>query len=145
MPKSRVELFEYGFDSFFCIPGMQGAHERGGVEGGVGRFRRRHLVRLPKVDTLAELNDLIALADAEDDARHMLGHHHSIGTESAAERPSLRPLPDEPFEMVLALNCRVDHKSRICALQCFYSVPARFVGRRIVVYLGAEVVEAREA
>src|ERR1035437_8902533 len=124
MPKSRVELFEYGFASFFSIPGMQGAHERGGGEGRVGRFRRRHLVRLPKVDTLAELNDLIALADAEDAARHMLGHQHSIGTESAAERPLLRPLPDKPLEMVLALNCRVDHKSRICVLQCFSSVPA---------------------
>jgi transposase len=33
----------YGFDSFFCIPGKQGAHEKGGVEGEIGRFRRRHL------------------------------------------------------------------------------------------------------
>jgi hypothetical protein len=23
----------YGFDSFFCQPGKQGAHEKGGVEG----------------------------------------------------------------------------------------------------------------
>ena len=32
----------YGFDSFFCIPGKDGAHEKGGVEGEIGRFRRRH-------------------------------------------------------------------------------------------------------
>jgi transposase len=134
----------YGFDSFFCIPGQQGAHEKGGVEGEVGRFRRRHLVPLPKVDTLAELNDLIALADAKDDARHIFGHRQSVEEEFAAEQPLLRPLPDEPFEMMLALSCRVDHKSRICVRQCFYSVPARFVGRRIDVYLGAEHVEARE-
>ena len=37
----------YGFDSFFCQPGVKGAHEKGGVEGEVGRFRRRHLVPLP--------------------------------------------------------------------------------------------------
>ena len=30
----------YGFDSFFCIPGKDGAHEKGGVEGEIGRFRR---------------------------------------------------------------------------------------------------------
>ena len=30
----------YGFDSFFCQPGIDGAHEKGGVEGEVGRFRR---------------------------------------------------------------------------------------------------------
>ena len=47
--------------------------------------------------------------------------------------------------MMLALNCRVDHKSRICVRQCFYSVPARFVGRRIDVFLGAEHVEARDS
>jgi transposase len=135
----------YGFDSFFCLPGVGGAHEKGGVEGEVGRFRRRHLVPLPKVETLSELNELIALADAKDDARHIFGHVQSVGTEFAEELPALRALPDEPFEMMLALNCRVDHKSRVCVRQCFYSVPARFVGRRIDVYLGAEHVEAREA
>lgn len=38
----------YGFDSFFCRPGIEGAHEKGGVEGEIGRFRRRHLVPVPK-------------------------------------------------------------------------------------------------
>jgi transposase len=28
----------YGFDSFFCVPGKAGAHEKGGVEGEIGRF-----------------------------------------------------------------------------------------------------------
>ena len=37
----------YGFDSFFCQPGIKGSHEKGGVEGEVGRFRRRHLVPVP--------------------------------------------------------------------------------------------------
>jgi len=38
----------YGFDSFFCRPGIDGAHEKGGVEGEIGRFRRRYLVPVPK-------------------------------------------------------------------------------------------------
>jgi transposase len=46
----------YGFDSFFCIPGKAGAHEKGGVEGEIGRFRRRHLVPVPAVVSLAALN-----------------------------------------------------------------------------------------
>ncbi len=50
----------YGFDSFFCIPGIEGAHEKGGVEGEIGRFRRRHLVPVPAVASLAALNELIA-------------------------------------------------------------------------------------
>ena len=46
----------YGFDSFFCEPGIAGAHEKGGVEGEVGRFRRRHLVPVPRAQSLAELH-----------------------------------------------------------------------------------------
>jgi len=42
-----------GFGSFFCIPGPGGAHEKGGVEGEIGRFRRRHLVPVPAVASLA--------------------------------------------------------------------------------------------
>jgi transposase len=42
----------YGYDSFFCTPGRDGAHEKGGVEGEIGRFRRRHLVPVPAVVTL---------------------------------------------------------------------------------------------
>jgi transposase len=59
----------YGFDSFFCIPGPEGAHEKGGVEGEIGRFRRRHLVPVPAAASLAALNQLIAAADILDDGR----------------------------------------------------------------------------
>jgi transposase len=34
----------FGLDAFCCIPGIEGAHEKGGVEGEVGRFRRNRLV-----------------------------------------------------------------------------------------------------
>jgi transposase len=33
----------YGFDGFFCIPGKEGANEKCGVEGEIGRFRRSGL------------------------------------------------------------------------------------------------------
>jgi transposase len=32
----------YGFDAFYCRPGHEGSHEKGGVEGEGGRFRRTH-------------------------------------------------------------------------------------------------------
>jgi transposase len=32
----------YGFDPFYCRPGHEGSHEKGGVEGEGGRFRRTH-------------------------------------------------------------------------------------------------------
>ena len=78
----------YGFDSFFCRPGIEGAHEKGGVEGEIGRFRRRHLVPVPKVDSLAELNELIAAGDVVDDDRVITGRPVTIGAAFAAEAPS---------------------------------------------------------
>jgi hypothetical protein len=38
----------YLFESSFCQRGEQGAHEKGGLENEVGRFRHRHLVPVPK-------------------------------------------------------------------------------------------------
>ena len=37
----------YGFDAFYCQPGIAGAHEKGGVEGEVGWFRRSRLSPVP--------------------------------------------------------------------------------------------------
>lgn len=69
----------YSFDSFFCRPGIEGAHERGSVEGEIGRFRRRHLVPVPKVGSLAELNEAIAAGDVADDARFIGARRQSVG------------------------------------------------------------------
>lgn len=133
----------YGYDSFFCIPGIEGAHEKGGVEGEVGRFRRRHLVPVPDFATLAELNAFMAAADAADDGRRITGRTETVGAAAAREAPELRALPVEgPFDPAQTLSCRVDARSRICVRQSYYSVPARYAGRRVQVRLGASTVTA---
>ena len=55
--RSRVESqrwtafrSHYGFDAFYCMPGIEGAHEKGGVEHEGGRFRRTHLVPVPSLN-----------------------------------------------------------------------------------------------
>jgi transposase len=134
----------YGFDSFFCQPGKSGAHEKGGVEGEGGRFRRRHMVPIPVVTSVAELNQQLAAADLADDARRIGHRTRTVGEDFAAERPHLLPLPAEPFDAARFLPAhRVDHKARICVRQHHYSVPARFVSRRVNVRLGATFVEVR--
>ena len=131
----------YGFDSFFCQPGPDGAHEKGGVEGEVGRFRRRHLVPVPRVASLVELNELVAAGDVADDRRHINGRAITVGDHFALEALTLQPMPVERFDTTLLLTPRVDVKSRVCVRQCFYSVPVRYVGRRVEVRLGAETIE----
>jgi hypothetical protein len=131
----------YGFDSFFCVPGKKGAHEKGGVEGEIGRFRRRRLTPVPDVASLAELNELIAAGDAADDARVITGRPVAIGVAIAAEAPALAALPAEPFDTARQLQARVDNRARVCVRQCYYSAPARLVGRRLTVRLSATRVD----
>ena len=131
----------YGFDSFFCRPGIDGAHEKGGVEGEIGRFRRRHLVPVPMVASLAELNELIAIADRVDDDRVITGRPITIGAAFALEASTLMGLPAEAFDCARLLHARVDNRARVSVRQCFYSVPARYAGRRLPVRLAARTVE----
>jgi transposase len=132
----------YSFDSFFCIPGKEGAHEKGGVEGEIGRFRRRHLVPVPAVASLAQLNQVIAAADIVDDGRVITGRPVTVAAAFAAEQPHLLPLPAEPFDAARLLSARVDGRARICVRQNYYSVPARYAGRRLAVRLSATTVQA---
>lgn len=73
-----------GFDAFYCQPGVEGAHEKGGVEGEGGRFRRTHLVPVPEVNSMAELNARLAAADAADDRRRITNRVHTVGQDFAA-------------------------------------------------------------
>ena len=126
----------YGFDAFFCEPGSGGAHEKGGVEGEVGRFRRRHLVPVPRVESLAELNALLEAADRSDDARHIAGRLATVGQAAEAERATLRALPAEPFDPSVAVRAKADRKARIAVRGSRYSVPAAYAGRTLEVRLG---------
>jgi Mu transposase-like protein len=127
----------YGFEAFYCQPGPEGGHEKGGVEGEIGRFRRRWFVPVPKVASLAELNARLAEADAAEDARHIAGRAATVGEDFAAERGLLLPLPPEPFATATVAWPRVDRYARISVGKCRYSVPARLIGSRVRVMLSA--------
>jgi transposase len=131
----------YGFESFYCQPGIEGSHEKGGVEGEIGRFRRRWLVPVPRVGSMIELNELLEAASAKDSARHIDRRRESVADHFAMERDFLLPLPGEPFDVALSLRPRVDHKSRVSVRQVLYSVPVRYVAQRLDVRLGADTVE----
>ena len=135
----------YGFDSFFCQPGIKGSHEKGGVESEVGRFRRRHLVPVPHVASMAELNDLLAAAMDRDDRRHIAHRRVAVGEHFALEAQVLRPLPVEPFDTTVVSSHRVDRKSRVSVRGALYSVPARYVGRRVDARVGAEAIDVLDS
>lgn len=138
----RWALFRshFGFDAFYCEPGIKGAHEKGGVEGEVGRFRRNHLSPMPVVGSLAELNESIRGWDDADDARRISTRIHTVGEDFATEQPLLAPLPAERFDPGLSLTPRVDRSALITVRMAKYSVPSRLIGRRVRVSLRASEV-----
>jgi hypothetical protein len=127
----------FDLDAFYCQPGVTGAHEKGGVEGDIGWFRRNHLVPVPEVASLRELNELIDDYDRADDDRRIGHRAHTVAESFSAERRLLKPLPVEPFETGLWLTPRVDRYSQITVRTNRYSVPSRLIGRQVRVLLNA--------
>jgi transposase len=127
----------YGFDSSFCLPGKRGAHEKGGVEGEVGRFRRRHLVPVPSVGSLAELNELLEDACWGDLERTIVGRSEPVGEMLTAERRVLKDLPREAHCTAEEATPRVDSKALVTVRQNRYSVPARLAGFKARAQVGA--------
>ena len=125
----------YGFTPFYCEPGLRGAHEKGGVEGQVGYFRRNYLTPVPQVDSLDELNARLAEFEAREDERRIGERIRTIAQDFAREAGHLLPLPDDPFATGITLTPRVDRYGMITVKMCRYSVPVRFIDRKVTVTL----------
>lgn len=130
-----------GFTPWYCLPGLGGAHEKGGVEGQIGYFRRNYLTPVPHAADLDELNARIRGDEQRELSRHIGTNALPIGTLWASERPLLAALPAEAFDTRLALTPTVDRYAMITVRQSRYSVPARYIGTQVKAMLGAEQVE----
>jgi transposase len=130
----------YRYDSSFCIPGQQGAHEKGGVEGEVGRFRRRHLVPVPAVSSIVELNERLERACWTDLERTITGHQGTVGERLEQERRVFRDLPAEAFQAWEEAAPRVDSKALATVRTNRYSVPARLAGLTVAARVGAREI-----
>ncbi len=141
----RFALFRshHGYASDFTLAGIRGAHEKGGVEGEVGRFRRRHMVPMPEVETLGELNTLLLAGCVRDLARRVTGRdERTVGEALDRERPLLAPVPEFAYVTYDVCEARVNDKSMVCVRQNHYSVPCRLIGQNVQVRVHARSVEA---
>jgi hypothetical protein len=130
----------YLFASWFTLVGIEGAHEKGGVEGEVGRFRRGNLVPVPVVASLAELNALIAVGVERDLGRRIEGRPVTVGEALALERPRLRALPAVAFETAEQTTHRVNAKAMVTVRRNHYSVPVGLVGLTVTARVSAREV-----
>jgi hypothetical protein len=111
----------WGFQAEFCTPGE--GHEKGGVEGEGGQFRRNYLVPTPKVRNLEELNQLLAAGMDEEQKRLIRGRSLSIGAAMLAEREHLQPLVPEGFDLASLHFPQVNQSGCVKVLTNFYSTP----------------------
>lgn len=63
------------------------------MEGEVGHFRRNHLVPLPRVESLDELNQVLLDACRAEEQRRIAGKPHTVGEAMRIEREHLPVLP----------------------------------------------------
>jgi len=120
----------YLFDSHFCTPGK--GHEKGGVESGVGFGRRNFLVPIPRVDSFAELNELLLARCHADDGRTVDGQERPIGEMWAQERPCLRALPEHDFDCGVVRSVTLNGYSQVAFETNRYSVPADKARKKLV-------------
>jgi len=105
----------WGFESEFCTPGQ--GHEKGGVEGEVGYFRRNHLVPVPKVASWEALNALLRECSREDEQRIIGDRTETCGAAMIREREHLKPLK-EGFDLAAI------HYPKVNASRCVRVLPA---------------------
>lgn len=129
------------FQSDFCTPGEP--HEKGGIEGEAGYFRRNHWVPMPKARDLAELNAQLLAACRQDERRLIAGHSQPVGTLMIEERGHLLPLAEQGFELAELSFPRVDGLGCVRVRTNLYSVPA-LPGKTVEVRLYPSYVEVRD-
>jgi transposase len=111
----------WGFESDFCTPGE--GHEKGGVEGEGGQFRRNYLVPVPEVRDLEELNLLLAAASKAEESRVIDGRTQAIGAAMLMEREHLLPLAQEGFDLASLHFPEINGSGCARVLTNFYSAP----------------------
>lgn len=128
----------WGFQAEFCTPGE--GHEKGGVEGEGGQFRRNYLVPVPRVQNLEELNLLLAAGSREEQDRVIAGRAQSIGAGMIAEREHLLPMAEEAFDLASLHFPEINGSGCAKALTNFYSAPLP-VGTAVQVKVYSTYVE----
>ncbi len=116
------------FAAEFCTPGE--GHEKGGVEGEGGYFRRNHLVPVPRVADLDALNSMLVAACRADEARVLDGRSGTVGAAMAVERGHLLSCAVEGLDLAEIVFPVVDKQGCVTVKTNFYSVPAR-AGSRV--------------
>jgi transposase len=110
----------WDFESEFCTPAE--GHEKGGVEGEGGYFRRNHMVPVPQVASWEELDALLLRSSKEDEQRMIGEREQTVGAGMSLEQEHLKGLK-EGFDLAAVHFPHVNTSGCVKVLTNFYSVP----------------------
>lgn len=126
----------HNFEARFCNPSQ--AHEKGGVEGGVGYVRHNYLVPVPEAQSLEALNEELLRRCVRYGTHRINGREQSVNELFEHERSHLLALPSVRFTTVLTLNRKANKYSTVLVDRNHYSVPTRYVGLTLQVLLDVD-------
>jgi transposase len=109
------------FEAEFCTPAE--AHEKGGIEGEAGYFRRNHWVPVPEAEDVADLNRQLLIACQQDEHRVITGREQTVGAGLVMEREHLLPLATEGADLAQTSFPTVNGLGCVKVLTNAYSVP----------------------
>ena len=109
------------FEAEFCTPAEP--HEKGGIEGEAGYFRRNHWVPVPEAADLADRNRQRLEDCQEDEHRLIAGREQTVGAGMVIEREHLLPLASEGADLAQTSFPTVNGLGCVKVLTNTYSVP----------------------
>jgi hypothetical protein len=109
------------FAAEFCTPAEP--HEKGGIEGEAGYFRRNHWVPVPEALDIKALNQQILKACQQDEHRLIAGHEQTVGAALLVERDSLLPVAEEGMDLARTSFTTTNGLGCVKVLTNAYSVP----------------------
>lgn len=124
-PLERVYL---AFKTEFC--NIAAGHEKGLVEGLVGRVRRNIFVPIPRVETIEELNTEILRRSLKHREHKITGREETVGTMAKTATAMMATLPKFKFDPNKSIIARVDYFSTTKFDYNHYSVPVKYATKK---------------
>jgi hypothetical protein len=118
---------------------------KGKVESGIHYVKRNFLAGRTFAD-LACLNDRVRhwVMERAGQRVHGTTREAPLARFHRAEQAALQRLPEASFDLIVAYRCKVHRDCHVVVDGRYYSVPYRWIGKRVDVYVGRRVVEIYE-
>lgn len=132
-PQDRYKTLaaHYAFTTEFC--NIASGHEKGLVEGLVGWVRRNHLVPLPRVNSLDELNEFLYQKCNLYYQHQIQGRKQTVGEMFKTEANFLTALPVYKFDTSRSMTLKADQFSTVKFDYNYYSIPIEYAGKSVSV------------